>query len=108
MKNLKMKKIAIVLFAVLMMLTISSKVFATDDLVNPINILVNAEEVPQTTTPAPTTTETPAPTTNTQTTTPTTLPQTGDASDYAIFLLVAVCVVVSIYAYKKVRDYNNI
>lgn len=110
MKNLKMKKIAIVLFAVLMMLTISTKVLATDDLVNPINILVNAEATQQptttpetTTTPAPTTTETTP--TNTQ---PSTLPQTGDASDYAIFLLVAVCVVVSIYAYKKVRDYNNI
>ena len=36
----------------------------------------------------------------------TSLPQTGDASDYAIFAVIAVAVVVAIYAYKKVRDYN--
>lgn len=115
MKNLKMKKIAIVLFAILIMLTISTKVFATsDELVNPIQIYTDKPDTStqqnvqeeQPTNVAPTT-EANTATTNT-TTTETKLPQTGDASDYAIFLLVAVSIIVSIYAYKKVRDYNNI
>ena len=61
-------------------------------------------------TPAPTTTETPTTTTTPTptTTTETNLPQTGDASDYLIFAIVAVCIVVAIVAYKKVREYNNI
>lgn len=36
----------------------------------------------------------------------TNLPQTGDASDYAIFLLIVVSIIIAIFAYKKVRDYN--
>ena len=36
----------------------------------------------------------------------TTLPQTGDASDYAIFAVIAVSAVVAVYAYRKVRNYN--
>lgn len=107
MKNLKIRRMIIVLLVAVVMVTISTDVFATD-LVNPINILTNAEQTPEVNT------EVPAPTTNVET--PATnavqntnaLPQTGDASDYAIFLLIAVCVVVSIYAYKKVREYNRI
>ncbi len=34
------------------------------------------------------------------------LPQTGDASDYAIFLFIAVCAVVAVFAYRKYRNYN--
>lgn len=34
------------------------------------------------------------------------LPQTGDASDYVIFLFIAVCAVVAVFAYKKYRNYN--
>ena len=61
-----------------------------------------------------TVTPTPTPATNT-TTTPTTtttpkddssLPQTGDAGDYAIFALIAVFVVVSIVALAKTKKYN--
>lgn len=107
MKNLKITKMIIVLLVAVVMLTVSTDVLATD-LVNPINILTNAEQVPEVNT------EVPAPTTNVETPATNadqnqnTLPQTGDASDYAIFLLIGVCVVVSIYAYKKVREYNRI
>ena len=34
------------------------------------------------------------------------LPQTGDASDYVIFLFIAVCAVVAVFAYRKYRNYN--
>lgn len=36
----------------------------------------------------------------------TTLPQTGDASDYAIFMLIVVAGVVAVYTYRKVKEYN--
>ena len=58
-------------------------------------------------------TQTPVVTTNTTTNTAgstytnnQSLPQTGDASDYAIFALIAVCGIFAIYTFKKVRDYN--
>ena len=58
----------------------------------------------------PTTTNTVkvTPTTNTSvsTYTNTTLPQTGDASDYAIFALIGVSVVIAVFAYNTARNYN--
>ena len=36
----------------------------------------------------------------------TTLPQTGDASDYAVFALIGIAVVIAVFAFKKARDYN--
>lgn len=109
MKNLKLRKVIIVLLVAVMALTISTKVFATDGIVNPIDITT---EKPDTSSQTPTTEQqTPTPTTSTDTKTETQetkLPQTGDASDYAIFALVAVCMVVAIVAYKKVREYNKI
>jgi len=102
MKNLKVKKMIIVLFVAIVMVTISTEALATE-LVNPINILTNSQI---TETPAPQTNVV-APITNTEGT-DTKLPQTGDASDYAIFLAIALFIVVSIYAYKKVKEYNNI
>ena len=109
MKNLKTNKLLIVLLVAVMMLTICTKVFATDSLVDPTQgsqqIEITTDE-PSTSTQ--TQTQTPTQTTETKTTTETKLPQTGDASDYVIFALVAVCIVVAVVAYKKVRDYNNI
>lgn len=116
MKKMSMKKeILIIMMVVLMLVTISTKVLATGT-GGPISINITAP----TTNTTITDTNTTAPTTNTTTNivTPattntttsnyqnTTLPQTGDASDYAIFLLIAVAIVVAVYAYKKVRDYN--
>ena len=40
------------------------------------------------------------------TTTNTTLPQTGVTDGYVVAILVTVCAISAIYAYKKIRDYN--
>ena len=40
------------------------------------------------------------------TTTNTTLPQTGVTDGYVVAILVAVCGVSAIYAYRKIRNYN--
>lgn len=117
MKKLNGKK-SIIIVTLLAVLFITSNVYATGT-VSPINIITttpttNEVTTNQTTnettttnivtTPAPTQ----QPTTNTQgsTYTNTNLPQTGDASDYAVFLLIAVSIIIAIVAYKKVRDYN--
>lgn len=116
MRKMSMKKeILVIMMVVLMLLTISTKVFATGT-GGPISINIvapttNAETTDTNTTTNTTTNIVTPTTTNTTNTTVsnyqnTTLPQTGDASDYAIFLLIAVAIVVAIYAYKKVRDYN--
>jgi uncharacterized repeat protein (TIGR02543 family)/LPXTG-motif cell wall-anchored protein len=57
-------------------------------------------------TPAPTPTPEPAPTKAANNIDDSSLPQTGDASDYAIFALIAVCAVVSIVAFIKTKKYN--
>ena len=117
MKKMNVKKeILVIMMMIIAILVISSKVFATGTPGSPIQI----PTINTTTNPEPTDTNTEtntvAPTTNTVTPTTNTtgstyentasLPQTGDASDYAIFLLIAVAIIVAIYAYKKVRDYN--
>lgn len=115
MKKLSVKKeILIVMMIVIMLLAISSKVLATGTENSPIQIptINTTTSAVDTNTTTNTTTNVIAnaiaPTTNTTASTyqNTTLPQTGDASDYAIFLLIAVAVVIAVYAYKKVRDYN--
>lgn len=37
-----------------------------------------------------------------------TLPQTGVAGDTALFVFIGVCVVSAVYAYFRIRKYNNI
>ena len=112
MRKMSMKKeILVIMMVVLMLLTVSTKVLATGT-GGPISINIvapttNTATDPNTTTNTTTNIVTPA-TTNTTTSNyqDTTLPQTGDASDYAIFLLIAVAIIVAVYAYKKVREYN--
>jgi len=116
MKKFSLKnEILVVMMLVVVMLAISTTVLATGTSDSPVQIPVidtstNTETANETTTPV-------VPTTNVETTNPTTntngstyqntaLPQTGDASDYAIFLLIVVAVVIAVYAYRKVRDYN--
>ena len=128
MKKVNVKnEILIVLFITLVIVAISTRVFASSPIQIPtINTNTNSVDTNTVTTTTNTTvqptntTTSPisvVPTTNTTTpvTTNTTvstyqdtssLPQTGDASDYAIFALIAVSIVVAVYAYKKVRDYN--
>lgn len=107
------KEILIIMMIIVAILTISSKVFATGTSSdNPVQIPIIDTNTTQDTNPAPNTNQTTnavAPTTNTTGSTyqnTESLPQTGDASDYAIFLLIVVAIVVAIYAYRKVKEYN--
>ena len=121
MKKMSVKReILVIMMIIVAVLLISSKVLATGTSGGPIQI----PTVDATTNPTPdpnstnttqtnviqTNTITPiAPTTNTtgsnyQNTT--SLPQTGDASDYAIFLLIMVAILIAVYAYQKVKQYN--
>lgn len=56
-------------------------------------------------TPTPTPNPTPAPAVNNNID-DSSLPQTGDASDYAIFALIGLCAVVSVVAFVKTKKYN--
>ncbi len=115
MKKMSMKKeVLVIMMMFVMLLVLSSKVLATGGSDGPIGINVT---LPTTNTETPVNNEQQttqptinqaAPTTNTQVSTyqNTDLPQTGDASDYAIFLLIIVAIIVAGYAYKKVREYN--
>lgn len=119
MKKVSVKKeILTITLIMVAILVIGSQVFATGASDNPIQIPVintttNAvdtnKQVNETANVVAPTTNIVAPTTNTTGSTyqnETKLPQTGDASDYAIFMLIVVATVVAIYAYKKVREYN--
>ena len=112
MKKVNVRKTIVVIALIEIVLLLSSSVYATGT-VSPINIISTTQQTNEVTTnqTTNTTTNVVAPTTNTTNTavstyTNTNLPQTGDASDYAIFLLIVVSVVIAIFAYKKVRDYN--
>lgn len=119
MKKMSVKReiLTIIVIAVVI-LAISSQVFATGTSGSPIQIPTintNTTSVDTNTVANETTNEvtpvntTVAPITNTTGSTyqnTTTLPQTGDASDYAIFMIIIVAVIVAIYAYRKVKEYN--
>lgn len=120
MKKMSVKReILVIMMIIVAVLLISSKVLATGTSGGPIQIpAIDTNTTPDTNTTTTnviqTNTITPiAPTTNTNTNTTgstyqntTTLPQTGDASDYAIFLLIVVAIVIAVYAYQKVKKYN--
>lgn len=116
MKNLKIRKMIIVLLVAVVVMSISTRVLATGltDPTEGINITLDYptddktdDKTPEPSTPSTPTTPEPS-TPNTPSQEQEKLPQTGDASDYAIFLLIGLFAVVSIYAYKKVKDYNRI
>ena len=117
MRKSNVKKLSITLTLVAMLLVVATNVQAT--IVNPLNIQgLGGNTTSNTTTNTTTNTiKNPVnPVTNTvkvNTMANTVvnnqnenLPQTGDASDYAIFLFIAVCAVVGIYAYRNYRNYN--
>ena len=119
MKKMSVKKeILTIALIVVTILTIASQVFATGTSDSPIQIPTidtttnsvdtNTTVVNETTNVVTPITNVVAPITNTTGSTyeNTTLPQTGDASDYAIFMVILVAAVVAVYAYKKVREYN--
>lgn len=45
---------------------------------------------------------------NTNTANNTTLPQTGIASDTTLFIFIGVCIASAVYAYIKIKNYNNV
>ena len=121
MKKLSLRKEILLVVAVLVVtFALSTSVFATST--TPVQIpVINANTTTDTTntttnTVENTTTNTPTvipTTTNTATTNTsgstyenTTLPQTGDASDYAIFAVIGLCVIIAIVAFRKARNYN--
>ena len=115
MRKSSVKKLIVAVALIVMLLAVVTSVKATE-VKNPLQIITTNTTSNETTTTNTTTNTT---TTNTvanvvpSTTTNqvsnyqnTNLPQTGDASDYVIFLFIAVAAVVAIYAYRKVRNYN--
>lgn len=118
MKKVNVKKeILVVLFIAVAVIAISSKTFATGTSESPIQIptintttnsVVTSTNTTNTTNTTAVNVLTPATTTDTTSSTykNTTLPQTGESSDYIIFTLIVVAIVVAVYAYKKIREYD--
>ena len=116
MKKVNVKsEILMIIMIVIAIFAISSQVFATSNSPVQIPVINTGTNDTNTTTANETVTITPnpvTPTTNTIANTTvstyenTTLPQTGDASDYAIFMLIVVAIIVAVYAYIKVGQYN--
>ena len=122
MKKLSLRKEILLVVAVLVVtFALSTSVFASST--TPIQIpVINANTTTDTSNTTTDTTNTTAntavdpipvaPTTNTATNTSgstyenTTLPQTGDASDYAIFAVIGLCIIIAVVAFKKARNYN--
>ena len=135
---MKISKILLITLLVLMVLTFTTKVFAVNvDLLTQITDGSNSstgtnqgsgsddtglgglssgtqqtgtqqtgtQQTQQTQTTTPTA-QTPVATTTS--TTETKLPNTGDAEDIVIFALVAVFTVISVIAFKKIKEYNKI
>lgn len=110
MKKISVKKLLVLFTLIAIMCMFATSVKAT----GPINLL---HPTTPTTNTQTTNTQTTPTTNNIKTNTVTTntimggnqnsnLPQTGDASDYVIFLFIAVCAVVAIYAFRKYKNYN--
>ena len=132
MKNLKISKIILVVLLVAAMLSVCTRVFALDTLdietsygdtnsesglgglvLEPTNTTTETKTNTTTETKTNTTTNTTAPTAQTPVATKTgtdesKLPNTGDAEDFIVFALVAVFIIVSFVAYKKMKEYKNI
>ena len=113
MKNKSMVLVGIIIALIIMLF--SNVVFAEPTIIIGGNTTQNTqtENTVQNTTANTTTntTQTPSTTTNVSTTTNrvnTTekLPQTGVTDGYVVAILVVVCAISAIYAYRKIRDYN--
>lgn len=113
MKNKSMVLVGIIIALIIMLF--SNVVFADATIIIGGNTTQNTqtENTVQNTTANTTTntTQTPSTTTNVSTTTNrvnTTekLPQTGVTDGYVVAILVVVCAISAIYAYRKIRDYN--
>lgn len=101
-RNSLIKGILLVtIIAVLMLVT--NSVYAADAIVlSPTDNNANTNSA-LTSTLTPTT-----PVNNSASTLSSNLPKTGIADNTVVFIVVGVCAVAAIYAYKKVRDYKGI
>ena len=108
MKNKKLIIVFILVIAFLLVMINFTK--ATDDVGQLPTISTNNNPSNQTQVNEPT--NTPAPITGNNTTnnntSGNTLPQTGVAGDTALFVFIGVCVVSAIYAYFRIKKYNNL
>ena len=108
---MKNKKLIIVFMLVITFLALMVNfTMATDDVgqlptISTGNNPSNQEQ--SNNTPAPITNNNVEPVTNNGTS-GNTLPQTGVAGDTALFVFIGVCVVSAVYAYFRIRKYNNI
>lgn len=110
MKKSSVKRL-LVLFTLITIVGIAITTNVNASGASPLNIIMPGTTNQTTTNSTTTNTTTNTATTNTVaniigTNQNSNLPQTGDASDYAIFLFIAVCAVVAIFAYKKYKNYN--
>lgn len=109
MKNKKLMIGFILVIAFLVLMVTFTE--ATDDVGQTPSIVTNNNPslpvVDENNTPAPITNNNVEPVTNNGTS-GNTLPQTGVAGDTALFVFIGVCVVSAVYAYFRIRKYNNI
>ena len=122
MDKLRVKKLIVLFLVVTMIVLVGTKVEATSGAVNPLTVQSSSSS---TTSSSTTTTPTPTPTTSSLVTTPTptkaptatptvvssygdnsNLPNTGDAEDILVFLVIALAVAGAIYAFRRYRNYN--
>lgn len=110
-KIVNSKMILIVMMTLVLISFVSTFVYASDT--NGLNLITDPNATPTTNniTTNTNTNTTNNITTNTNTNTSsynnttTKLPQTG-IEDYSLGLIIVICAVSAIYAYKKIRDYN--
>lgn len=108
MKNKKLIIVFILVIAFLLMMVNFTK--ATDDVgqLPTISTGNNPSNQNQANEPINAPTNTPAPITGNNATSGNTLPQTGVAGDTALFVFIGVCVVSAVYAYFRIKKYNNL
>lgn len=119
MKNLKLTKIVLLIITLIVILAIGIEVFAADSNGSIVLEAPTGNNSANTNTGntntntnnsvvAPTINNTPRNTVNSSSYNNTSLPNTG-AEDYTvIYVILGICAVSAIYAYKKVKDYNGI
>ena len=107
-RNSLIKGILLVTIVAILML-ITNSVYAADTIVlSPTDNNTATDNSAVANNSALTSTLTPTTPVNNTSTLNSNLPKTGIADNTVVFIVVGVCVVAAIYAYKKVRDYKGI
>lgn len=107
-RNSLIKGILLVTIVAILML-ITNSVYAADKIVlSPTDNNIATDNSAVANNSALTSTLTPTTPVNNTSTLNSNLPKTGIADNTVVFIVVGVCAVAAIYAYKKVRDYKGI